>query len=477
MSFSSPQRWLAVAPHLTARLFGFDYNALTSWQQLAWTITLAVTFLNGVASIQDVRKFNGSDLRIRVVGARLLLQGIDPYTYSSSPDYPPELQDPAQHFQGLSRCSYPPPLLMLYAPLSPLPYPLQRRAWVVLEWLALLAVIALISRFSPSARARFLTASISLGLVAGSYIWRFHVERGQYYVFIALLLVLGVRFLLRCRADHLGAGALFGVAIAMRPPVAILLLPLWLGGLRRTALAGTITAGLCVAATLPLSGPATYGNYLRMATEWEKIMLFWDYGVREYGVVPPEKGVIDGFCNAELELRGGSWTVGMMLARLRDQYPELPAIFHVPAGQKVVFVVLLVPWLGLFYLANRARRFSVRETVAAAVWLLVLTDYFLPLRVEYADVLYLLPMALAMPALARERNRGCLLCLVVAWLPVVAVTGPNTKLYWIYLVPARGALLLAVCGLPWLAAWRCRLWPIGRAAVRTGRARLAEARG
>src|SRR5438128_11086389 len=116
-------------PRLTARLFGFDYNALTSWQRLAWSIILAVTFLNGVASLQDTRTFTGYDLRIRVVGARLLLQGIDPYTYSSSPGLPPELQDPGQQFQGLSRCSYPPPLLLAYAPLSHFPYPLQRRAW------------------------------------------------------------------------------------------------------------------------------------------------------------------------------------------------------------------------------------------------------------------------------------------------------------------------------------------------------------
>jgi hypothetical protein len=443
---------LHVLPRLAARLFGFDYDALSGGAQLTWVVILALVALNGLAGIHDHKYFGGYDLRIRVVGARLLMQGIDPYTYSTALDLPPELRDPGQQFQGLSRCTYPPPLLLVYAPLSPLPYSLQRGVWMVLEWLALLSVIAIASRFSPSARVRFLTASAGLGLVAASYVWRFHVERGQYYVFIALLLALAVYLLLRCRRDHLGAGILLGLAVAMRPPVAILLLPLWLGGLRRTALGGGLTAAVCVGATLPLSGLAAYGNYMRVATAWEEVMLDWDKAQRQYGTPPREKGMVDGFRNRELELRGASWTVARLLNR-----PHLPAMFRTPAGQKVVFAAVLALWLGLFFLANRVRPFSVRETVQAGVWLVILTDYFLPLRVEYADVLYLLPVALAMPALAMPCNRGWLLGLVLAWLPVVAVTGPQSESYWAHMVPARGLVLLAVCGMPCAAAWWVRL--------------------
>lgn len=457
MSRSFSDFRLSAVLRLTARPFGFAYDTLPNWQQMTWVIVLAITALNGLASFYDYWRFDGYDLRIRVVGARLLVQGIDPYTYSSSPDLPPELQDPGQQFRGLSRCTYPPPLLLVYAPLSPLPYTLQRPIWMVLEWVALLAVIALASRLSPSARIRFLTTACGLGLVAASYVWRFHVERGQYYVFIALLLVLAVGLLVRCRRDHLVAGILLGLAIAMRPPVAIILLPLWLGGLRRTALTGGLTAAVCVAATLPLSGMTAYANYTRVATAWEKVMLDWEQAKKEYGVQPREKQRVDGFRIGELELRGASWTV----ARALNQ-PQLPALFHTPSGQKAVYAVVLALWLGLFYLANRVRPFSVRETVQAGVWLVVLTDYFLPLRVEYADVLYLLPMAMVMPVMAVPRNRGWLLALILAWLPVVAVTGPQFSAYWGQMVPARGLALLVICGLPTFAAWWSRARLLGR---------------
>jgi hypothetical protein len=419
---------------------------------MVWVVVLAMTALNVLAGLYDHHKYDGYDLRIRVVGARLLLRGIDPYTYSTSPDLPPELRDPGQQFQGLSRCTYPPPLLLVYAPLSPLPYGLQRGVWMVLEWLALLSVVALASRLSPAIQVRFLTAASGLGLVAASYAWRFHVERGQYYVFVALLLVAAVRLLQRCRREHLGAGVLLGLAVAMRPPVAIFLLPLWLGGLRRTALTGGVTAAACVAGTLPLCGPSAYANYARVATAWEEVMLDWEKAQQAYGVPPADERVVDGFRNRELELRGASWTVGGMLNR-----PQLPHLFRTPAGQKVVYAAVLAVWLGLFYLANRVRPFRVRETVQAGVWLVVLTDYFLPLRVEYADVLFLLPMALAMPALAVPRNQYWLLGLVLAWLPVVAVTGPQSAGYWADLVPARGLLLLTVCGMPCAVAWWSRL--------------------
>jgi hypothetical protein len=321
-------------------------------------------------------------------------------------------------------------------------------------------VIALATRLSAVVRVRFVIASSGLGLMAASYVWRFHVERGQYYVFIVFLLVLAVYILLRYRRNHLGAGILLGLAIAMRPPVAILLLPFCLGGLRRTALIGGITAAMCVLATLPLSGLPAYANYTRVATAWEEVMLDWEKAQMQYGKSPPAKGVLDGFRNRELELRGPSWTVGRMLNR-----PHLPPIFRTPAGQKVVYAVILAIWLGLFYVANRIHRFSVRETVQSGVWLVVLTDYFLPLRVEYADVLYLLPMALAAPALAMPCNRGWLLCLILAWLPVVAVTGPQFESYWADMVPARGLVLLTVCGMPCVATWWSRLRTLGRQVV------------
>jgi hypothetical protein len=79
------------------------------------------------------------------------------------------------------------------------------------------------------------------------------------------------------------------------------------------------------------------------------------------------------------------------------------------------------------------------------------------MRVAHAGVPYCLPIALAMPALVLARNRGALVALVLAWVPVVAVTGPHSPNYWRLLVVARAVLVMAARGLHLAAALRSRL--------------------
>jgi Glycosyltransferase family 87 len=449
--------WSNFVPRQLARCFGVDYLALPDWQRMLWIIALIVCAFNIAASVNDYQAYGGQDLRIRVVGARLLLQGIDPYRWSSNPDGPAELQDPAQEFKDLGRCSYPPTLLLAYAPLTSLPYRMQRGIWMTLEWLALLTTISLAARLTRVQRIRFLIAVTGLFLVAGSYVWRFHVERGQYYVFIALMITSGVLLLMRRRGDHVGAGILFGLAMALRPPVAVLLLPLAWRGLRRTSLTAVLTAVVSVVLTLPWAGVSTWRNYTWMAGEWEKAMLDYSYLSRNYERTTPIKGVVDSYRPDALEVRGGTPTVGSVLARAYRGAPGyVPEIVMTPVFQKVCFLGVLALWFTGFILTHRTRPLSVRETMIAGVWLMVLTDYFLPMRVEYADVLFLLPMALAMPLLTRQRHRGALLLLILAWLPIVMAPAPTFYGYWGYQAMARAVLLLGVCGLPLFAAWRSR---------------------
>jgi hypothetical protein len=350
---------------------------------------------------------------------------------------------------------------------------------MTLEWLALLATVALACRLSRVRNVRYHVAVVGLFLVAGSFVWRFHVERGQYYVFISLLLTGGTSLLIQRRGEHVGSGVLFGLAMAMRPPVALLLLPLWWGGLRRTSLAALVTAASAVALTLPWAGVSTWQGYFWMAGEWEKAMLDYPYLSRTYVKLPPAKEV-DGYREDALELRGGSVTVGFLLGRAYWRSPEhVPAVVMNPAFQKVCFLGVLALWCLGHYLARRVRPFTARETMLSGIWLLVLADYFLPMRVEYADVLYLLPMALAMPLLARKTHRAMLLLLILAWLPVVLLPAPAFRNYWICHALLRGVLLLGVCGLPVFGPWarRLRQLRLSQVSLRGLAARPAADRG
>src|ERR1700682_893193 len=107
------------------------------WQAL-FLAALLVAAGNVAVTWGDVHRFGGTDLRARVVGARALVLGLDPYR-----PLPPGIRhewlfDPHGVFRDISRCPYAPPLLAVYALLCWLPYTTPRVLWFALGWASLL---------------------------------------------------------------------------------------------------------------------------------------------------------------------------------------------------------------------------------------------------------------------------------------------------------------------------------------------------
>src|SRR5437899_1372777 len=90
------------ARSLFARLLTIDVEQLTpSERSLLRLATIAccciipvVTLLVGASTYRDVCTYPGDDLRNRVVGARVMLAGYDPYTFAWQSGMPEELLDP-----------------------------------------------------------------------------------------------------------------------------------------------------------------------------------------------------------------------------------------------------------------------------------------------------------------------------------------------------------------------------------------------
>ena len=180
-------------------------------------------------SYHDVQNYGGTDLRVRIVGARALVRGVNPYTMQQTEDLDPALRDPDQ--SGLSRCTYPPTLLWFYAPLSSLKYLTQRVIWAVLEWCAFIASVVVLSACIESRNTRYWFLVAAIGLFGSSFFWRLHVERGQYYIFVVLLISIGMLVLLKTQQTVV-AGIFWAIAICLRPTVGLLVVP-WLMGTQR----------------------------------------------------------------------------------------------------------------------------------------------------------------------------------------------------------------------------------------------------
>jgi hypothetical protein len=150
----------------------------------------ALVVLGITQSAVLVSRTGSIDLRNRVVAARQAERGLDPYVFKWTPGYPETLldarDDPRARF---TRLTSPPSTVWVHSLVARFPYRWQKWGNFALAWLALVAVAwwATRSLALPVPAVLFAT-----GAYAVSGPWQLHLERGQQYVYLALLLLLAV---------------------------------------------------------------------------------------------------------------------------------------------------------------------------------------------------------------------------------------------------------------------------------------------
>jgi len=369
--------------------------------------------------------------------------------------------DPCRDYVDIARNSYPPTLLGVYAILAPMPYKAQRLAWIVLEWLALLASVALLARIIRRPDQRLLFVTVAILFFAGGNFWRLHVERGQYYVFVVLLWSVALYRCMNKKTDGILAGLLIGLAASLRPTGLVALAPLWMLGLRRTALAMLLGVGLAVAATMPLSGIRGWQDYVRMV-ELLGQQTAHPGALDAFGggPTPPPPPVIEGCTNLRNPMTTETANVALpaVLARLGEKWPAFTSAIAGVANKIACAAMLAV--FGVAMLVTRRRGYGPRYVMAISIAMVLAIDYFVPIRCGYADVLFLLPIALLMPGLMHRAYAPSLLLvmlgLVVGY--VAAMTGHAGT--WL-----RNMMVMAGLACYLLVAWRRRTFRRGTAAI------------
>lgn len=359
----------------------------------------------------DIQDYGGTDLRVRVVGARALVRGVNPYTIKDTEDLDPALRDPDQGI--LSRCTYPPTLLAVYAPLASLTYPLQRAIWAVLEWCAFAGSVALLSACLKSPQARFWFSVTAIGLLGGSSSWRLHVERGQYYVFVVLFVSIGMLLLLKTR-HSLAAGFFWGMAICLRPTALFLVLPWLTGSQRRVGFMAIATALVAVAGTTYMGEMGYWLDFLKLSRAWELSLL--GAVIEGHADNPVISRPTDGYNTAIM----GSYAANLTFVSLSRSLQTLldfcvDPIVMARIGKIVWLIAASMIWKK--HLNTRQQQpVQTESQLLVGVCLMLVTDYFLPIRIEYADVMFLIPMALLTPLLMRREYRVLTVLAIIALL-------------------------------------------------------------
>ncbi|MCK4696053.1 MAG: DUF2029 domain-containing protein, partial [Candidatus Cloacimonetes bacterium] len=169
----------------------------------------------------------GIDLRIRVVGTRLIKAGYDPYFFKWNDSFSDFFLDSRDHPNiPVSRITVPPTVLQLHSFFSDLPYKIQRYAWTFIQWILLILSICFFAKSEKGKVKKKLIWISGLFFIASSNVFRLHVERGQIYIlFVFLFSVAFYIYQNKKKFSSILGGIIIGYTTALRPPMCLIGVP------------------------------------------------------------------------------------------------------------------------------------------------------------------------------------------------------------------------------------------------------------
>lgn len=242
--------------------------------------------------------YGGTDLRNRVVGARLVAKGYSPYFYKWSPADGERLLDPNDIPTRLvNGNTVTPAVFFVLLPFTYLNYPAIRFIWTCLQILAAITVIWLMLKRYEGDTPLIAASLVILGLLSSDY-WFMLVEKGQIHIFYVLLFAL-IYFVYQSkwRFAEFVSGFIGGIFLFFRPFASMIVLGFLLH--RKTNwvkgwIAGVLTGLLIFIAP----NPALWKDYFKAMEEYGNEYLGKGHHVNTTPIVYP--ALIEGSSNITL---------------------------------------------------------------------------------------------------------------------------------------------------------------------------------
>ncbi|HEV8015395.1 MAG TPA: O-fucosyltransferase family protein [Stellaceae bacterium] len=359
-------------------------------------------------SFHDLLVYPGIDLRNRIVGAREILEGLDPYTFEWDPSMSTWLADPGRQYGGINILTAPPTVLFAYIPFAGFSGYTQHIIWWVLQWLALAGCTYALARGFRDPRRQLAFLLVAAVCFAGSWFWRLHVERGQYYVFLTLLLCLDIMALREVGKSRRWLGIPTGFLVAFRPTAIVLPVLLWLMGERRAATRSALMAAFLLAASVAIVGPATWRHFVDTVDRWSQQEIDPTFAIKRF----PEPKY---FAPRDLE--------GLHFGDALPSYSDATSFGALIGAPWVIparpFAYALV-YLGssvLMWLMARRRALSRDMLLLVLAATAALTDFIVPIRHVYGDVAFLPVVALSLAVLPLRPFFVGLAAFTLIWFP------------------------------------------------------------
>ena len=222
-----------------------------------------ITIIGFLVDLKNTITYPGTDLRNRVVGARLMLKGIDPYFFKWQPGLSERFYDPLDiPTELLSKLSVPPTVLVLHSLFAELSYLTQKIIWLFVQWGALIGIILAFIKTSNSQDKTNFTLITSF-LFVNSLFWRFHVNSGQIYIVYVFLLSIAWLLLAKNSSFNiLLSGMLVGITVSLRPSFLLFFIPIIIGRKYLFLLGGILGTIASVALSWIITGSVIWEKYI-----------------------------------------------------------------------------------------------------------------------------------------------------------------------------------------------------------------------
>jgi hypothetical protein len=400
-------------------------------------VALAITLLGIAADFRNTLRHGGNDLRNRIVGARLLTQGIDPYYYRWQPGDPETLRDPLDRPEvPVSRVTAAPIGLAVYVPFASFPYHIQRWIWFVLQQAAFFGSLALLIFSKTNLRNKEILVASLLVMNTG-YAWRLHVETGQIYIFYVFLIALFYKLLSqKIRFNQELSGLALGLAIAMRPPLIVVTLPMLLFKQLRLFMMTMLGAVIWLLLSLVIFGPPVWLNYFSAMTVISKLSR-GEIVISERPINLPQvlEDVAFGVGDAS-QSHQTSWP--LLLKRLLDINLSTSHLIFIIV---VIFSVYSFVIFKLYKSHSKDSPPLLDVLLMTGGVMLLVVDFSMPVpRFSYNDVYFLIPLIPVLKHIQCDSRlevvTTCLLGLSIAlmgglfaWLPINIAMGQLLTLF------------------------------------------------
>jgi hypothetical protein len=359
--------------------------------------TILIIIFSFSVDLGNTLQYGGVDLRTRVVGARLLTSGQDPYFFSWEKGLSDRFLDPLDKPNSeVSRVTVPPNVLTLCSIISSYSFFQQKIIWLIFQWGAFLSTLTVFLWKSNSPSKRRLILTLGLFFV-NSCFWRLHVERGQIYIIYTLLFTVAwYLFSFPVKFSHLLSGIVIGFTASLRPPAILSIIPFIL--YRRFSIVLGITLGLILGFSMPLalSNTSIWTSYASASTQPTKYNYSAPENLSHYDSLDSDNlthqeekfypSIIEGLENL---------TKTKDIPAVNSSFRYILSRFGVQNLQQTLIILMALSMFVyyLLFLKNREKNPTNEVILLNGMVLYLISEFFIPSpRYSYNDVQWILPV-------------------------------------------------------------------------------------